>query len=175
MKWKSIPGFEGLYEASDSGQIRSLYRGVRNEKILKQVVNKDGYCRVELYKDGKRKYLLVHRAVWESFNGSVPEGYEINHKDENRQNNNIENLELLTHLENLNYGSHNIKLRYANHRRKGVIAYDKAGKKLFEFDSIMHAIEVLNFKNNSYAHISKCCKGKKKSAYGYVWRYPDTE
>lgn len=172
MEWKSIPGFEGLYEANENGQIRSLARNSTRGKILKPRANR-GYFNVPLYKDGRMKNVYVHRAIWEAFNGPIPEGYEINHKDENRQNNNLENLELLTHLENLNYGFHNIKLRYANHIRKGVIVYDKTGKKLFEFDSIRHAIEVLNLNHNCTSNISLCCRGKLKSAYGYVWKYPD--
>lgn len=175
MEWKSIPGFEGLYEANENGQIRSLARNSTRGKILKPRANR-GYFNVPLYKDGRMKNIYVHRAVWEAFNGPVPEGYEINHKDENKSNNTLENLELLTHRENLNYGSRNMRVRYAHLGRKCVIAYDKAtGEKLFEFDSLKHAIEVLNLDRRWHTHISKCCNGKLKSAYGYVWKYPDTE
>lgn len=172
MQWKPIPDHEGLYEASDNGQVRSLPRKTTSGKILTQRQQNRGYCMVTTSKDGKRKELLVHRVVWEAFNGKIPPGYEINHKDENRLNNKLDNLELLTHRDNINYGLHNKKQRYAQPKRKGVIAYDKiTGKKIREFDSLRHAVEVLNLDSRYFTNIAKCCNGKTKSACGYIWKY----
>lgn len=174
MQWKAIPGLETLYEASDDGQVRSLPRNTTSGKLLNQRTQNKGYYTVTICKNGKRKDRLVHRLVWEAFNGMVPNGYEVNHIDENKANNALSNLELLTHRENVNYGSHKTKQRYGQPARKGVIAYDKiTGEKVWKFDSLRHAVEVLNLDKRSFTNIAGCCNGRTKTAYGYVWKYAE--
>lgn len=102
--WKAIPGFEG-YEASDLGRIRSLnYRRSGKMKVLKAGFNR-GYCWVRLSKDGKQKYFLVHRLVWISFRGPIPKGLQINHLNEDKSDNRLSNLEMVTAKQNINYGT----------------------------------------------------------------------
>ena len=88
---------------SETGEIISL-KG-KNEKSLKQIINKSGYCRVQLSWNSKHKMYLVHRLIWEAFNGPIPKGLQINHKDENKLNNCLNNLEVVTPQYNVMYGT----------------------------------------------------------------------
>lgn len=98
--WKEVKGFP-KYLVSNKGDIESLYRNI----ILRQENTKDGYRRVVLMKDGVRNRKMVHRVVWEVFKGDIPKGKVINHKDENKANNNLNNLELCDIQYNLEYSS----------------------------------------------------------------------
>ena len=105
-KWKSIEGYEGLYEISTMGRVKSIERKVKHrnsyitlrEKILKPGKNIKGYLFVVLCKNGKTKQILVHRLVCKAFLPNPDNLPEVNHKDENPLNNNVENLEFCTHL-----------------------------------------------------------------------------
>lgn len=98
--WKDIPNYEGLYQASNFGRIKSIqyFNHTNNkiyprDKILKPILNEKGYCRVDLSKSGKSKRHRVHRLVAKTF---LPNPYnllEVNHIDGNKQNNNVNNLE----------------------------------------------------------------------------------
>lgn len=104
-EWKPVVGYEGLYEISNNGEILSKTR----RKILKQN-NSKGYNRVILSKDGKPQHFLVHRLVAIAFLPNPHNLPQINHKDENKLNNNVENLEWCDAKYNINYGNHNQKL-----------------------------------------------------------------
>lgn len=173
-EWKDIKGFEGLYQISNLGNVKSLnYHMTGKEQILKQEhSDARGYKRITLSKDGKTIRVLVHRLVWESFNGDIPEGYQINHLDENPCNNNLENLNLVTPQENLNYGKHNqnISLSLINNKvlSRVVKQYDLDGNFIKEWPSLSEIKRQLNY---SVGNIFKCCQGKYKQAYKYIWRY----
>ena len=155
--WKPVLGFEGRYEVSNLGNVKSLTRN----KLLKPAstrASNRGYLFVQLGKDHKLKY--IHRAVWEAFNGPIPEGLQINHLDENKLNNSLNNLSLVTHRENMNWGS--LPEKFAKH----ILQYDKNGNFIKEWPSIKSIQRELGI---SISHISKCANGKKKSAYGFVW------
>lgn len=102
-KWLPIKGYEGLYEVSNTGKVRSLDRMVRNSsgngtklspgKILKQSDVGNGYLRVDLCKNGEIKHFAVHRLVASSFVKNPENLPMVNHKDENKENNSAENLE----------------------------------------------------------------------------------
>lgn len=99
--WLPVSGYEGLYEVSNLGRVRSLFR---YKKVL-HPSNTNGYATVELWKDKARKRIGVHRLVALAF-VSNPSGKPfVNHKDETRNNNNADNLEWVTHIENCNYGT----------------------------------------------------------------------
>lgn len=104
-KWKDIKGYEGLYQVSNFGNVKSLnYKRTNKEALLKLQTNTDGYKIINLRKDGKNKLYLVHRLVAMTFIPN-PNNYPIvNHKDENKENNSVDNLEWCTHIYNLNYG-----------------------------------------------------------------------
>ena len=170
--WKAISGYEGLYEVSDQGRVRSLKFG--KEKILKPWGDTWGYLKVGLNKDGKRKTIKVHRLVAQAFcpNPDPIHFDKVNHLDEVKTNNVASNLEWCDVKYNNNYGTHNDKVSKAlvNHPKKSneVQKFDKQGNLLDAFPSTMEAGRVTGISQSS---IVRCCNGNRKSAGGYVWRY----
>lgn len=114
--WKDIPGWEGKYQASTSGRVKSLfYHNTNEEHIMCPSDNGGGYLSLSLYRNNKQHSYYVHRIVWETFNGPIPNGFEINHINEDTHDNRLFSLSLLTPKENANYGTRNE--RSANNRR----------------------------------------------------------
>ena len=115
-EWRTIKGYEGLYEVSSYGMVRSLDRYDKNNHfrkgcILKQNNDGRGYMSVQLCLDGKIKKYLVHRLVAQAFTpnpGGLP---QVNHKDEDKSNNSVENLEWCDVTYNLNYGTRKDKVK----------------------------------------------------------------
>jgi hypothetical protein len=105
--FRDIKGFEGRYQINEFGEVKSLPRQkgsiFSKERILKQEENSAGYMRVTLAKDGRNKRPLIHRLVFETFGGKIPEGMTIHHRDENKHNNHIDNLMVATQRENNHY------------------------------------------------------------------------
>lgn len=108
INFKSVPNFEDYYATID-GKIYST----KTKKFLKPGTSENGYKYVSLCKKGKTKNMFVHRLVWSAFKGIIPKGLQINHKDENKQNNNLSNLELVTPKENTNFGTRNQRIAEA--------------------------------------------------------------
>ena len=136
--------------------------------------NKDGYIQVTLTNDeGEWKHMRFHRAILMSYMGEgIPIGLEVNHIDEDKLNNKIKNLNLMTHKDNMNWGTHNDRVGKARINNpkisKRVQAFDKEGNLVFDFPSAKEAQRQMGFNNSN---ISACCIGKSKSAYGYTWKY----
>lgn len=178
-QWKDIIGYEELYQISNLGRVKSLnYNHTGKEQILKLHKDKGGYLRVDLCKDGKVKNCLIHRLVGNAF---IPNDdifkTQINHKDENKENNNVNNLEYCDMSYNNNYGTHQERCAKArlNHPKlsKKVNQYSKDGKTFIQsFQSAMEIQRQLGFANT---HISDCCIGKRKSAYGFRWKYKNDD
>lgn len=171
--WKDVAGYEGLYQISNLGHVRSLWFG--KVRILKLLDNGDGYLRVRLYRNEKARRLYVHRLVAEAFISNPLNLPVINHKDENPKNNAVDNLEWCTQKYNINYGtcrtkiSAKLKGRYINGPlAKAVLQYDKSGNLIKEWPSTIEVQRQTGFAQSS---ISECCQGKRKSAYGYIWHY----
>lgn len=109
IEWEQAEGFSN-YLISTDGQVYSLKRDKLIEPANKNGI-KGSYLVVTIYNDkGQKKYMLVHRLVFMAHRGMIPKGLQINHKDENKENNCIENLELMTNKENCNYGSRNARI-----------------------------------------------------------------
>lgn len=113
-EWRDIERYKGLYQVSNLGRVKSLSRiaidrrGIPhyvNERILKQTFDKDGYCLVGLHKNGKFRSCKIHRLVASEYIGNPHNLPEVNHKDENKSNNNVDNLEWCTGKYNINYGA----------------------------------------------------------------------
>lgn len=113
--WKDIKGYEGLYQVSNYGRVKSLGREVKykngrvswyNSMILKPMDNGRGYLTVHLRKNGKRSVKYIHRLVAETFINDI-ENNDINHKDFDRKNNRLDNLEICSRKENINYSYKN--------------------------------------------------------------------
>ena len=171
--WKPISGFEGLYEVSDQGRIRSVDHFVKcntgkrfiKGKILKNCDRGNGYAFVTLGKDGKQYNMNVHRAVAEAFIPNPNNLPEINHKDCNPMNPSVYNLEWCDRTYNNHYGNRIEKS--AAKRRKPVL-------QILNGKTIKRWISLSDIgRNTDYTigNISNCCNGKRKQAYGYEWRY----
>lgn len=166
-KWKNIVGYEGLYQISNLGNIKSLnYKNTDEEKILKTKKNRGGYLLVGLYKNGKQKYYTVHRLVAEAFIPNPNNLPQVNHKDEDKTNNRVENLEWCSPQYNINYGNRNEKM--AKSRSIPILQFNLDGEFIKKWESGTQVQKDLGFDNSS---ITKCCKGKLKSIYGFIWRY----
>ena len=124
-EWRDIKGYEGKYQVSNMGRVKSLDRLVSRsgrvmhlrEKLLKPRVNPFGYCSVHLYCNGDGKNIFIHRLVANAFIPNADNTLEINHKDEDKSNNCVENLEWCTHQYNNLY---NGKAKRANQKRIGI-------------------------------------------------------
>ena len=194
--WKDIPGYEGLYQVSNTGKVKSLnYRCTGKEKIISQRIRGKGYLAVTLCKNKIVKHYFVHRLVSTAF---LPNPYnlpQVNHKDENKQNNFVwvnedgsvdfekSNLEWCTDEYNKNYGT-------LPDRRKGrtcvgrgrksgcgswskkIYQYTPGGDFIKEWNSSKEIQSELGFYHKS---ISKCCLGVYKQSHGYKWSYTKLE
>ena len=171
--WKDIPNYEGFYQISNLGRIKSLGRidalGHRlKEKILKPGITCNGYYQVALWKNSIPKRCLVHRLVWIAFNGQIPEGLQVNHISERKSDNRLSNLNLMTCKENTNWGT-GIE-RSAKSKSKTVLQFDLNNNFVKEYPSARQAERETGFRQGD---ISKCCKGKYKQAYGFKWKYKE--
>jgi hypothetical protein len=170
--WKPIVGYEELYEINNYGDVKSLKKICKNNyfrnenKILKLSKNKNGYISVRLNKDGKAHTFNVHRLVAETFIPNPNNYPEVNHKDENKWNNCVENLEWCTRKYNANYGFSSKKA--GEKLRKKVVMFDLNNNMLKKFDSLTLAHKETNIPISS---ISNCCNGRQKKAGDYFWRY----
>ena len=166
-QWLDIPGYEGLYQISNFGRVKSFY--FKKHRILKHHKVK-GYSNVELYKNKKKKQFYIHRLVMENFcpieNMNV---LDVNHKDEDKSNNHISNLEWMTHKDNLNYGSRAEKARM---KMQGKNSSRSKKVRCIEKNVIYEALREAERQLGIPAtNISKACKGKIKTAGGYHWEY----
>ena len=174
--WKDIKGYEGCYKISNTGKVLSLKRilhtsyhnrlHVTNERILKSHITRNGYELVSLNKDNKKDRYLVHRLVAEAFIPNPKSLPQVNHKDENKLNNHIENLEWCTAKYNGEY-SRTLQKAYAAIKRK-VTQYTKTNVFIKTFESATYASRQTGIKQSS---ITLACQGKYKTAGGYVWKY----
>lgn len=123
--WRDIPGYEEFYRISDWGRVKSLARMVgHNWGGLKQLREKImegrpsmGYRSVTLRKDGEARTVHVHRLVWLAFCGEMPTGLEINHKDGNRANNHLDNIEAVSHGDNIRHAFQNGMVSLGENRK----------------------------------------------------------
>lgn len=192
--WLPIKGFEGLYEVSSFGRVRSLnYHRTGQTRILVPAQKKNGYLQVALWKNGKGNYYLIHRLVAEAFIPNWFEDSQVNHIDEDKTNNHVDNLEWCDAKYNVNYGTAIERMKLCNggmfkkgnklseetQRKitekitngkcsKAVLQYTKTGEFIREFPSMQEVERKLGISNSKVCCV---CKGKRNSAGGYVWRY----
>lgn len=159
--WKRIDGYDN-YEVNELGQVRNSNTG----RILKPNKNARGYWYVVLSKKCKLKTLRVHRLVALAFLPNTDDKPEVNHKDANKDNNNVENLEWVTHLENI---KHAIDLGLSK-PSISVVQYTIDGEYIAEYESITKATKAVNGKD---INIKKVCDGIWKQHKNYIWRYKD--
>lgn len=160
--WKPCPGFETKYLISNLGNIKSIgtYNTCKNNQLIKQYKkhDKNDYMQVRLYDNGRAKTIEVHTLVAKAFIPNPSNLPMVNHKDENKSNNIVSNLEWCDNQYNIRYS-----------RGRAVCQYDKITRRFIkEYPTITDASEELNI---PIPNISKCCKGQRQSAGGYIFLY----
>lgn len=185
--WKDIIGYEGLYQVSNLGNVKSLKKKSINrhgwirilpELIMIQKISNNGYKRVGLVKNGHQKQISVHRLVTIAFIENKNNKPCVNHKDGNKLNNNVDNLEWVTISEN---SLHSTRVLCKLHNTKGdkdsqskcvyqISAID--GKVIMKFGSVREAERETGIDR---AFIGKCANGIYAKAKGYVWSFDQSE
>ena len=164
-QWKTINGYEN-YEVSTAGNVRNKRTG----RILKPAKNR-GYLQVGLYNEnGKHKTFYIHRLVAIAFIPNPDNLPEVNHINENKEDNSVDNLEWISHKNNMSHGTRGerqgkafkktLKEKKINYKKVYCVELDQ------EFDSITEAQEATGAWN-----INRCCQGKQETAGGYHWKY----
>lgn len=166
--WRDVQGYEGLYEVSNLGEVRSLPRATTSGKTLTPNNSGKGYLQVALYKNGKSKRLLVHRLVAQAFVPNPLNLSSVNHKDENKKNNRFDNLEWCTPQYNLSYNG--LHKRRGLPRYRAINQYTRCGAFVKRWRGAQDVEDQLGFSHSSIAAV---CRGKRTSAYNYIWRYAD--
>lgn len=174
-EWRTIKGYEGMYEVSNEGRVRSLDRYAGKNyikgKVLSMFKGTGGYTIVSLCINGKNKSFSVHRLVAEAFIPNPHDYPQVNHKDENKNNNDMNNLEWCTAKYNSNYGTHNQRLKESSkHRLKPVYQIDKdCGTIIMRWESIKEAAEAIKLSPTLIWLV--CNKRGNKTAGGFCWEY----
>ena len=199
-EWKDIEGYEGLYQVSNTGKVKSLGNGKSTnkdncrERILKASTNNSGYQYVGLSKEGKNNRYAVHRLVATAFLENPKNLPVVNHKNEVKTDNCVQNLEWCSRSYNLTYNGrakkvaekiaekvseklkgrkfseeHKKKLSESR-KRKPVYSINKKSGLIIYWESIKEAEKQTGIDNSS---IIRCCKGRQKSAGGFYWHYVD--
>ena len=158
---KDIAGYENIYGITSCGKVWSY----KNKKFLKPKCEKNGYLRVQLCKDGQRKMYRLHRLVAQAYLPNPENLPQVNHKDENKANNCLQNLEWCDQKYNHNYGT--INERISNSHKIPILQYDLDGNFIREWPSAIDVGEEVR------KGISQCLRGKSKSSYGYIWKYKE--
>lgn len=187
--WKDIKEYEGIYQISNFGRVKRLdsviatkHRSGKLVNVLKQerflipTDNGHNYLIVGLSKNNKRKNYYVHRLVAEAFISNPQNKTQVNHKNGDKSNNNIENLEWVTAQENMIHSSKVLKTKYnltglnasREKQKRKVDMFDVNGNFIKKFDSIAEASRKTKVWQGC---ICGCCRGEYKTAGGFLWKY----
>lgn len=175
-EWLSIEGYEGLYEVSNLGRVKSLRdnKGNYREKILSQCDNGNGYLMVVLCKYGKMQTCKVHRLVANAFIPNPNNFPTVNHKDEDKTNNCVDNLEWMNMKQQVNHGTAQQR-RTAKTDWKAIA--EKNSKRVYQYDKNHNLIKIwestMEVGRNGFnqGHVAACCRGELKTHRGYIWSY----
>lgn len=170
--WKDILGYEGLYQVSTLGRVRSVDRAIYQQDrivnykgvLMTPYIMKNGYAAIRLSKNGKKHNYLIHRLVAMSFVKNANNEMYVNHIDENKTNNNAENLEWCSHKYNVNYGTST--MRRAKKMGTKIVRYDKHGNFIDSFYSIREAERCTKISRQNITSVLD----KNLTGGGYVWR-----
>ena len=162
--WKPVVGYEDLYEVSNLGRVWSVKKNIFR-KLRK---DRDGYLVVSLCKNGEYEWPQVHRLVAKAFIPNPENLPCVNHKDEDPTNNNVENLEWCTVGYNNRYGNRSKKVSEKLSKKIAQYTFDLPCELIKVWPSAMEIYRTLGYE---FGNICKCCRGERKSAYGYQWSY----
>jgi len=180
--WKDIKGYEGLYVVSNIGNVKSMPHKKRSrfgsfyvskERSLKKSNTKYGYLRVTLYKGKSRKSFFVHRLVLENFSNELPKE-AINHINEIKRDNRLENLEYMTRAENNRHGTRGERISKSSkgvatkRQKQKVMLSNKDGSFKVVYESLSEAHKRTKINRTS---ITRACQRKNGKAGGYYWQY----
>ena len=189
-------GFEGLYEVSNAGKVRSVDRYINGKNgshsfikgiMMKLQTSHKGYYNVVLHKNGNHFTKAVHRLVAEAFIPNPNNLPQVNHIDTNKKNNNVSNLEWITNEDNMKHAVqhgcyNNTTQKQIDHalqnqkemveKRKRPVVQLLNNECVNIFPSIAEANKYLGIKHQN-GHICSCCKGRRNKCYGYQWMYLD--
>jgi hypothetical protein len=176
--WRAIkvPGFEDAYQVSNLGRVKSNKRyiqhkhklEIREEHLMALCNDKDGYKILVLKHNNKKKQYKVHRLVAEAFIPNPNNYIEINHKDENKANNNVNNLEWCSHLHNIKYGTRG--KRAGEKTKRPIIQYDLDGNFIKEWNGTIDASKGLNI---YVSNIWKCLNNKIRQTNNFIFKYKE--
>lgn len=165
MNWRDIPGYDGKYQASESGEIRNAF----TERALSQRLNKHGYLRVNLKHKGEMKTVEVHRLVALAFIDNPGNLLQVNHINEVKTDNRVQNLEWCSCEYNLAFGT-----RVERLQAHGAAAWGKPvrqirnAKQIARYSSLGEAARATGLKAT---RISRACHGDRKSYAGFQWEF----
>ena len=186
--WKDIKGYENLYQVSNYGNVKSLDRYIKNkngkmqfynEKILRPNDSK-GYLKVTLSKNNRQRTFRIHVLVAKTFISNPENKPEVNHKDGNKHNNHIDNLEWNTRRENEIHAYQKGLAKPSKKQKEAVAKYAKENysKKIIQYDLNGNFIKEWNSMADIWrglgiraSLICRCCKGLRTHTYGYIWKY----
>lgn len=184
--WKDIKNYEGIYQVSNLGRIKTLDKYVNclyeqkrliKSREIKTFKNNSGYYIVSLYQNNKSKKFLVHRLVAEAFIPNLNNKKEVNHIDGNKENNCVDNLEWVTKSENELHASEKgftkkqkemVAKNNKKLKSKKVYQYDLNGNFIKQYSSVSEAARENGF---AIGAIANCCRGERKKVYNYIWKY----
>ena len=149
---KDVVGYEGLYAVTSCGKIWSYKR----KKFLKPWTDNDGYLRVNLYKEGKIKHYKIHRLVAEAYLPNPNNLPEVDHIDNDKTHNYLNNLQWITHRDNVRKSCN-----------KPILQFDLNGNFVKEWECASDVGKEVS------STICNCLKGRYKTAYGYKWVYKE--
>lgn len=165
--WKDVEDYEGYYTVSNLGNVYSI----KTRRVLKYSLNTQGYPTISLSKEGVKKSFTIHNIVANTFLLKEVNSLQVNHKDENKLNNEVTNLEFITPKENANYGSRNLRViqnRTGKYKPKKVLKLDLNMQALQNFESIADAARELGVKNSA---IRRVCEGERNKVHNFIYKY----
>lgn len=176
--WKNVKGYENLYLVSNYGNIKRIGKN-KNRKFN---VTRNGYALVNLYKNGVSKNISVHRIVADAFLKNIYNLPQVNHKNGVKIDNRVENLEWISGKENIRHSYRVLGRKVSKGNKGNINRITKSTKPLIQYDLDGNFVKVWGSKENASrelkidsATISNCCRGKRKSARHYKWKYVEDE